>query len=163
MSRWLELSRRRRRAVGLVVALLLAVAAWGLADRWIARATADHRLRGIARTTDEPIVITFTTAAQTRRIRLAGIAVPPAWRATTHGALVELIDNRPVTVVLDEAVDGDPRAALVYRDADGLLVSEHLINQGLARWDGDATRPLGPWLGRLEGYARDDGRGMWQK
>jgi len=160
LLQWLAVSRRRGRVFGLIVISVLGFSAAALASQWFIAATGEHRLEGIARFNAGELVVQ-TESSGVRRITLLGITIPDDWAATSHAAISELIHGRAVLVVFDVESDREGvTPALVYRD-DGLLLNEHLLDRGLARYNGQACQGLGAWFGRIEGFATSGGRGLW--
>ena len=97
-------------------------------------------------------------------VRLIGVAAGDAASAPASDWLRHACDGQTLTLTMDPRRPGrDDEGALcafVYR-ADGSLLNEQIIEQGLAASRPNASHRLSIWFARLEGWARDRGSGQW--
>jgi hypothetical protein len=165
LAQWLHVSRRRGRIAGLIViAVLLAVSVL-LVDRWGRRAQVVDRVIGRAHVTDDPTRLRVAADdGRTILVALLGVRVPAQWRRGTGDAVARKLSvDRRVLVHLSAPRAGradDVVAGYVYL-ADGTLLNEWLIDQGLARSEPSPAHRLARWFGRLERWARGGVRGHW--
>jgi endonuclease YncB( thermonuclease family) len=169
VERWLRRRRVRRGVLTIAAVGLAGLLLWSLGGT---EAVTTVRLRG--RVVEICDAMTLRVRDQTgheRKVRLEMVEVPPTWQAAARRWLAERLIGREVTLVL--IAGGEDGAAtpgaMVYRD-DGPLINEEMIDRGYARFAGpvdgsltDDQAKLADWLGRVERWARADGRGLWAK
>ncbi len=148
---------RRRRLRLVIAAACVAAVACVLVVQGVGSAP-DRRTGRVMRVADGlHVAVLFDGASEVERVRLCGVRRVDAWAADAESWLRRAVVGRRVMVILPAGAGG---AALVYRD-DGLFINEHLVDQGLATAEAEAPAPWGPWFGRVEGWAREGGRGGW--
>lgn len=169
VERWLRRRRIRHGVLAIAAVGLAALLLWSLGGT---EAVPTVRLRGrVVEIRDAETIRVRNEAGRERVVRLEMLEVPPTWQAAARRWLAERLIGREVTLVLiagGEDAAATP-AAMVYRD-DGPLINERMIDRGYARFAGpaDGSLPddqakLADWLGRVERWARADGRGLWAK
>jgi len=154
-DRWLRRRRRRYAAAGVLVAGVLAALLW-LGHRYTPAARASGSV--VAIESPAALRVRVTQTETVRVIRLYGCDLADAPNGVVAWLTRELAGRR-VTLVYPEP-EAASAAALVYRE-DGLFINEHLVDRGLGRADPGAARPWAKWFGRVERWARADGRGRW--
>lgn len=161
MTAWL---RRHRGVRAATLAACLIAAAGTSAWRWFgpdnAHRTLDRRSFRVKQVLAGPSV---KVEGRGEWIGLLGAAGDGRQDESARRLVAELCLGQPVTLVLESRRVRDERGrvlAYVYT-ADGRLLNEMLIEQGLTRADRTKAHRLYDWFSRLEHRARDDRLGVW--